>query len=73
MSPILSVIIPTLNEQDCLPALLTDLNAQKEVNLEIIIADGGSTDDTLKRCSAFNPIVVQAPCGRASQLNAGFR
>ena len=69
----LSVIIPTLNEQDCLPALLTDLHAQKEVSLEIIIADGGSTDGTLERCSPFNPIIVQSPSGRAIQLNAGFR
>jgi rSAM/selenodomain-associated transferase 2 len=69
----LSVIIPTLNEQDCLPALLTDLNAQNEVSIEIIIADGGSTDCTLERCRPFDPIIVQAPRGRASQLNAGFR
>lgn len=73
MGPVLSVIIPTLNEQDCLPALLTDLHAQKRVRLEVIIADGGSTDDTLKRCRPFNPIIVPAPRGRASQLNAGFR
>ncbi len=73
MGPTLSVIIPTLNEQDCLSALLADLKAQKAVDLEIIVADGGSTDDTLKRCRPFKPIVVQAPRGRARQLNAGFR
>ena len=73
MGPNLSVIIPTLNEQDCLPALLTHINAQKEVSLEIIIADGGSTDETLNRCRPFKPVIVQAPRGRASQLNAGFR
>jgi rSAM/selenodomain-associated transferase 2 len=73
MHPTLSVIIPTLNEQNCLPALLSDLNAQKAVRLEIIIADGGSTDGTLKCCRRFDPILVQAPRGRASQLNAGFR
>ena len=69
----LSVIIPALNEQDCLPVLLEDLKAQKKVRLEIIIADGGSTDDTLKRCRPFDPVIVRAPRGRASQLNAGFR
>lgn len=71
--PSLSVIIPALNEQDCLPALMADLRAQKKVSLEIIIADGGSTDDTLKRCRPFDPIIVKAPRGRACQLNAGFR
>ena len=69
----LSVIIPALNERDCLPALLADLNSQKEVSLEIIIADGGSTDGTLEHCRPFDPIIVQAPRGRASQLNVGFR
>lgn len=69
----LSVIIPVLNEQDCLPALLADLKAQKEVDLEIIIADGGSTDNTLQRCRSFAPMIVHAPRGRARQLNAGFR
>lgn len=69
----LSVIIPALNEQDCLPALLADLDAQKKVSLEIIIADGGSTDETLERCRPFDPVIVRAPRGRASQLNAGFR
>ena len=69
----LSVIIPALNEQDCLPDLLADLNAQKEVRLEIIVADGGSTDNTLERCRSFDPVMVRAPRGRASQLNAGFR
>jgi rSAM/selenodomain-associated transferase 2 len=69
----LSVIIPTLNEADCLPSLLADLNAQKDVKLEMIVADGGSSDDTLARCRPYNPVIVNAPRGRARQLNAGFR
>lgn len=69
----LSIIIPTLNEQDRLPALLSDLHAQQAVRLEIIIADGGSTDLTLERCRPYDPVIVRAPRGRASQLNAGFR
>lgn len=73
MVPKLSVIIPALNERDCLPALLADLNSQKEVDLEIIIADGGSTDGTLEQCRPFDPIIVRAARGRACQLNAGFR
>ncbi len=68
----LTVIIPALNEQGPLPLLLADLRAQKNVNLEIIIADGGSTDDTLNRAHPFNPIIVKSPRGRARQLNAGF-
>lgn len=73
LNPELSVVIPVLNEQACLPALLADLAAQKKVNLEVILADGGSTDGTLDRCRCFDAMVVNAPRGRASQLNAGFR
>ena len=73
MDPNLSVIIPTLNEQDCLPLLLADLTVQKKVNLQIIIADGGSTDDTIERCRPFGPLILRALGGRASQLNAGFK
>ncbi|NNL42633.1 MAG: glycosyltransferase [Desulfobacterales bacterium] len=69
----LSVIIPTLNEQDCLPLLLADLAAQKKVNLQIIVADGGSTDDTIKHCQPFGPIIVRTSGGRGMQLNAGFK
>jgi len=73
VSPRLSVVIPALNEARCLPRLLADLNAQRGVRLEIVIADGGSTDDTLARCRPFDPLIVQSPRGRARQLNAGFR
>lgn len=73
MNPELSVVIPVLNEQAWLPALLTDLAAQQKVKLEVILADGGSTDGTLDRCRCFDAIIVNAPRGRARQLNAGFR
>jgi len=69
----LTIIIPTLNEQDHLPRLLADLQAQVRVHLEVIIADGGSTDNTLAVSRPFNPIIVTAPRGRARQLNAGFQ
>jgi rSAM/selenodomain-associated transferase 2 len=69
----LSVIIPTLNEQDNLPQLLADLQTQVKVNLEIIVADGGSTDNTLGVCGRYKVLHVTAPRGRARQLNAGFR
>ncbi|MFH1982734.1 MAG: TIGR04283 family arsenosugar biosynthesis glycosyltransferase [Pseudomonadota bacterium] len=69
----LSVIIPTLNEEAWLPRLLADLQRQQEVTLEVIVADGGSTDRTLDACRPYEPIIVSAPRGRARQLNAGFK
>jgi glycosyltransferase involved in cell wall biosynthesis len=41
-----SIIIPTLNEQKCLPLLLEDLKTQSYNNFEIIIVDGQSKDKT---------------------------
>jgi glycosyltransferase involved in cell wall biosynthesis len=46
-----SIIIPTLNEEKLLPAILcqlTDAGLRKSFNYEIIISDGGSKDKTLE-------------------------
>lgn len=67
----LSVIIPTLNEANALPLLLQDLNQQTGVRLDVIVADGGSTDGTLD--VAQHARVVMAARGRAAQMNAGRR
>lgn len=47
----ISIIIPTLNEEKLLPRLLDQLNGQKlksQFNYEIIISDGGSKDKTIE-------------------------
>jgi len=43
----ISIIIPALNEAHWLPHLLQSIRAQKECSYEIIVADGGSCDDTV--------------------------
>ncbi len=53
MRPILSIIIPTLNEEHYLPKLLDDLAGQTEKNFEVIIADGNSSDTTRKQAESF--------------------
>lgn len=68
--PLLSVIIPTLNEAETLPVLLRDLKKQEQVSLEIIIGDGGSTDDTAAVARAFGARFVAARRGRGAQMNA---
>ena len=50
-SPVLAVVIPTLNEATRLPLLLSDLEALA-VSAEIIVADGGSRDGTRKAAEA---------------------
>lgn len=44
--PLISVIIPTYQHADALPGCLDSIFAQTYVNLEIIVVDDGSTDDT---------------------------
>ncbi len=45
----LSIIIPTLNEEDYLPFLLESVKRQKfDENYEIIVADAGSRDKTIE-------------------------
>jgi rSAM/selenodomain-associated transferase 2 len=63
-----SVIIPTLNEESCLADTL--LLLRRRHPHEIIVADGGSVDGTLQ-AAAEADLVLQTPCGRAAQMNAG--
>jgi rSAM/selenodomain-associated transferase 2 len=70
--PLVSVIVPTLEEAGTLPGLLDHL-AGLAGRLEIVVADGGSLDATarLARDHPGGPRVVEATGGRARQLNAG--
>lgn len=53
MSVLFSVIIPTLNEENYLPHLLSDIEHQITKEYEVIIADGGSSDATEKKAQDF--------------------
>ncbi|TAL57121.1 MAG: glycosyltransferase [Nanoarchaeota archaeon] len=55
----LSIIIPTLNEQRYLPKLLRSIKNQKFHNYEIIVADGGSKDNTRKIAKTFGCKIVR--------------
>ena len=68
--PLLSVIIPALNEAENLPALLADLRRQRGPALEVIVGDGGSTDGTREVVTAAGGRLVAARRGRGAQMNA---
>ena len=69
---LISVIIPTLNEGDRIGPLIRSLRAIPGEK-EIIVSDGGSADNTVEEAEALNVLVVRAPSGRASQMNAGAK
>ncbi len=67
----ISVIIPALNEAKALPATLQALLGQAG-HFEVIVVDGGSTDDTGAIASRYPGVrVLTAARGRAPQMNAG--
>jgi len=68
----ISVVIPTLDAAELLPATLGAL-ANARLVREIIVADGGSADDTCAIAAASGARIVVAARGRGSQLAAGAR
>lgn len=67
----LSIIIPTFNEAETIGSCLEELQGYRRQGHEIIICDGGSTDNTPRliqgKCDRF----ISVTRGRARQMNAG--
>ena len=72
MPPVLSCIVPTLDEAVSLPATLDALQDQN-IDTEIVIADGGSRDATLDIAQRYGCRIVSSPPGRGTQMNAGAK
>ncbi len=66
--PSISVVIPTLNAATQLAATLTSVGNHAAA---VIIADGGSADDTCAIASATGARVVSSEKGRGQQMRAG--
>jgi rSAM/selenodomain-associated transferase 2 len=68
LHPTLSVVIPTLNAET---ALADTIQSVQGFFPEIIIADGGSTDETIAIAHNFGAKIVMSEKGRGRQLRAG--
>jgi len=66
---LISVIIPTLNEQTGIVACLDRVS--RAPGVEAIVVDGGSRDATVETARRTGAKVIAAPRGRACQMNAG--
>ena len=73
MNPLLTIVIPVLNEARILPARLEALQFVRSRNVELIVVDGGSTDDSLEIARPLCDRMLKAPAGRAKQMNEGAR
>ena len=71
MKPVLSIVIPALNEAAGIEAVLQALQPLRARNIELVLADGGSRDRTAALARPWVDAAVDAPRGRALQMNAG--
>lgn len=67
----ISIIIPVLNEEKKLSKTLSYLQSFRHSGHEVIVVDGGSTDNSLKLVRESADIVVVSEPGRALQMNSG--
>jgi rSAM/selenodomain-associated transferase 2 len=73
MEPRVSIVVPTLNEAAGLAAHLECLQPLRACGCEVVVVDGGSTDGTVDVARPLADVVLRAPRGRGTQLNAGAR
>lgn len=65
-----SIIIPTLNEATTISKVVASLR-KLSGEFEVIVADGGSTDDTVNLAKTGDVRVIETVRGRGRQMNAG--
>ena len=73
--PLVSIVIPTLNEEKYLPNVLTSiLRQQNAPSFEIIVADCGSTDKTVEIAQIFaNKVTLNCQKSSAHARQAGAK
>ncbi len=72
--PSLSIIVPTLNEEECLGQTLSSLSSLEPPPEEIIVVDGGSKDNTLSIARQYDvTLITTATKGRGIQMNEGAK
>ncbi|MBD2500671.1 TIGR04283 family arsenosugar biosynthesis glycosyltransferase [Anabaena azotica] len=65
----ISIIIPALNEAGNIKQTIA--TTQPSQNVEVVVVDGGSQDDTVAIAQSLGVKVISSSPGRAVQMNAG--
>lgn len=75
-SPLVSVIIPTYNRASLVCHAIDNVFEQTWKNIELIVVDDGSTDDTQERLRSYGDrirVIVQPNGGPAAARNRGLK
>lgn len=71
--PVLSIIVPVHNQARTIGPTLHALKPFRDRNVEIVVVDGGSSDDTAMLARPLADQVIRAPYGLGRQLNEGAK
>jgi glycosyltransferase involved in cell wall biosynthesis len=74
-APLVSVIIPTYNRAWCVERAVDSVLTQTIRDVELVVVDDGSNDDTARRLAAYGPalqVISQANRGVSAARNAGI-
>ncbi len=66
----LSIVMPVIDDKEALATSLPRALAHAD---QVIVSDGGSTDDTRAMARSLGAVVVNGTAGRGAQLNRGAR
>ena len=72
-APIISIIVPVLNEARTIAHTLFALKPLRQRGVEIVVVDGGSRDETALLARPLADQVIRVPGSRAHRMNEGAK
>lgn len=74
-APLVSIVVPTLNQAQFIDQTLASIFGQNWPNLEVIVMDGGSTDGTHEIVKRYpvTQFISERDRGQADAINKGMR
>jgi glycosyltransferase involved in cell wall biosynthesis len=73
--PLVSIVTPSFNQREFIDATIQSVLKQDYPNVEHIVMDGGSTDDTMKLLKQYEHLewVSEPDKGQSDAINKGFK